>query len=397
MFRESVSSRIPLGTNAMTHTPVVGNGPATRTARGPAPRRRGKKNKVRLEAAERVLIFSDADSAFVEVTDRLIALYRGIERSTLDLPAVSITPFLIFMWANLKFWFFFCAGLFLIIPTNLVILIRNFFPGHWRYRPFFLSYFYYMWLWIWRGEAPTAPFILVRPLLNVFIKGHFERRLRRLRQEIALHDALSEATRSALTVRLDAALERWKSPGFVTILVTVVIPAIAYLQTSIEFVKSLGINIPSATLGISIPISTGGLLVLGFSVFGYFVAIPTTAFLGKRGLFIGRTPDRTCFAGEKAGSGFYAEERDILSKVGLRVRELPLDLWIVAFLFVLGPVVQLLTWDIHMEWTLSGTQMGSHDRDSLANYLLIQNTIMFVLFFGMLLIAAIRRNRTGRA
>ena len=75
---------------------------------------------------------SDADDTFAKATDSLIALYRGVERSTLDLPLVSFMPILIFMWAFLKFYFFFIIGIFLIIPVNLVILIRNVFPGHWR-------------------------------------------------------------------------------------------------------------------------------------------------------------------------------------------------------------------------------------------------------------------------
>src|SRR5260370_42487379 len=102
---------------------------------------------------------SDADNAFVQATDSLIALYRSIERRTLDLPFLSVMPTLIVFWALLRFMFFFYVGILLIIPVNLVILIRNIFPGRWRYRPFFLRHLSYVWLWIWRGEAPTLPFI----------------------------------------------------------------------------------------------------------------------------------------------------------------------------------------------------------------------------------------------
>src|SRR5262249_53276946 len=136
----------------------------------------------------------------------------------------------------------------LIIPVNLVILIRNIFPGHWRYRPFFLPHLYYCWMWIWRGEAPTIPFIFVRPLLTIFMKGHFERRLRRLRFEI-LDSDLSDTVRSALLGRLDAALERWKSPRFAAIFYNVVLPAIISLPTWYthfsEFMGSLGIGMPT--------------------------------------------------------------------------------------------------------------------------------------------------------
>src|SRR5258707_15879381 len=102
---------------------------------------------------------SDADDTFAKATDSLIALYRGVERNTLDLPLVSFLPILIFMWAFLKFYFFFINGIFLIIPVNLVILIRSVFPGHSRYRPFSLHHLYYSLIWVWRGEALPAPSI----------------------------------------------------------------------------------------------------------------------------------------------------------------------------------------------------------------------------------------------
>jgi hypothetical protein len=190
---------------------------------------------------------SDADDKFVHATDSLLALYRSVERSTLDLPVVSFMPMLIFIWAALRFYFFLVTGLVLIIPINLVILIRNIFPGHWRYRPFFLSHLYYVWLWIWRGEVPTFPLIFFRPLLSIFIKARFETRLRRLRLEI-LDSELSDGTRSTLLGRLDAALERWKSPRTGAIFYTVILPGIislpAWYKQLIEFLYHLhnGLN-----------------------------------------------------------------------------------------------------------------------------------------------------------
>src|SRR5260221_12500064 len=122
---------------------------------------------------------SDADDTFAKATDSLIALYRGVERSTLDLPLVSFMPFLIFMWAFLRFYFFFIIGIFLIIPVNLVILLRNIFPGHWRYRSFFLHHLYYCLIWVWRGEALPAPTLFVFPPLTIFLKREFVLRLPR--------------------------------------------------------------------------------------------------------------------------------------------------------------------------------------------------------------------------
>jgi hypothetical protein len=157
---------------------------------------------------------SDADNAFTEATNELIALYRSVERSTLDLPWLSFMPFLIYMWESAKLVFFFYLGLLLLVPVNLIIFVRNFFPGHWRYRPFFLRSIYYVCLWIWRGEAPFPPLVFVRPLFVAYVKGHFETRLRRIKLEVALHDAISDETRKCLMDRLNAALDDWKSPRF---------------------------------------------------------------------------------------------------------------------------------------------------------------------------------------
>jgi hypothetical protein len=50
----------------------------------------------------------DADNAFTQATDNLIALYRSLERRTLDLPFITASPFLIFLLGILRFYFFFC-------------------------------------------------------------------------------------------------------------------------------------------------------------------------------------------------------------------------------------------------------------------------------------------------
>jgi hypothetical protein len=99
---------------------------------------------------------TSVDNEFSQATEALIALYRKTERKSLDLPVLSIKPLFVFFWAFLKFFFFFYVGIVLIIPVNLVIMVRNFFPGNWRYRPFFLSYLHYVWMWVWRGEVPSG-------------------------------------------------------------------------------------------------------------------------------------------------------------------------------------------------------------------------------------------------
>ena len=239
-----------------------------------------------------------------------------------------------------------------LLPVNFVILIRNLFPGHWRYRPFFLTHLYYVWLWVWRGEAPTFPLIFFRPLLNVFMKAHFENRLRRLRLEIALHDELSDTTRSALLNRLDAAHERWILSRFAGVFFTVLLPGIISFPTwykqLIDFQTTVGIHVPTnVVVGLVSDMSTGDLLLYGVIAFGYLLVVPITCFLAKRGLFIGREPNRICFPGGQGGSGAYLKEKEILASVGLYVREMPIDLWLLGVSLAVGILFLLFGWALY--------------------------------------------------
>jgi hypothetical protein len=235
------------------------------------------------------MFMASDDNALAQATDDLIALYRSLERRTLDLPVISFAPLLIASLASLEFALLFSFALLLMIPVNLAILIRNVFPGHWQYRPFFFTQVGYVLRWIWRGEPPSGPTIFVRPLFNLFMKGHFDRRLRRLRQEVVLSDGLGETARSAILVRIDAALERWKTPRLTALFFTVILPAIiaipTYYHQLIEFLASFGVRLPTdaAISFLSDNVSSHSTVILALFVPGYLLAIPTTAFLAKRG------------------------------------------------------------------------------------------------------------------
>jgi hypothetical protein len=360
---------------------------------------------------------SEADDAFASATENLIALYRNIELRTLDLPLVSVMPALILLWSLLKFEFFFIIGIFAIIPTNLVILIRNLFPGHWRYRPFFLRHIYYLCLWIWRGEAPTAPLIFIRPMFNLFVKQHFANRLRRLRLEVLLRDGLSDGTRSALLARLDTALERWKTPRFAALFFTVVVPGIislpSWYKQLIEFLGSFQIQMPTGVVAQFVSnMSSGSLIWLSITGLGYLLGIPITCFLGKRGLFIGRNSDRICFPGGEGGAGAYLKEKEILGRIGLHAHEAPIDLWLLAFISVATVVVVLIGWDDVIGWLRDSyvTQLkySAHldpelERRAAIEYENMLRTIMpieyaviYIFFVGGAFIALLRRKRTGR-
>src|SRR5262249_18972200 len=162
------------------------------------------------------------------------------------------------------------------------------------------------------------------------MKAHFETRLRRLRLEI-LDSELSDGTPSTLLGRLDAALER--TPRATAIVYTVVLPAIislpSWYKQLVEFLGSIGLGMPTDVVinFISENISTDTLIILAALSPGYLLTIPITAFLAKRGVFIGMSPDKICFPGGQGGSGvYYSKEREILAAVEVRVREAPTSL-----------------------------------------------------------------------
>jgi hypothetical protein len=355
---------------------------------------------------------ADADHAFVQATDDLIALYRNIERRTLDLSPISVMPMLIYFWAVLRFTFFLYVGLFLIVPTNLVILVRNLlFTGHWRYRPFFLRHLHYVWLWVWRGEAPFAPSIFVRPLLIFFMKGHFESRLRRLRFEIALHDGVSDATRSTLLGRLDTMLERWKSPRVATVFFSMLLPGIVSLPTwhkqLTDAMAASGIHIPVDEIVnfASEHIPTNGLRYVGLICFGYLLAIPLTAFLAKRGLFIGEDSNNIYFPGGQESCGSYLKEREILGNVQLHARETPTDFLVLGFVSLPFMILTLVTWDYWMPEMPFNNFAGGQIVDEQAlefaqtakGWAMTFNIIFAVAFCVLFFIAVLRRARAGRS
>ena len=147
---------------------------------------------------------------------------------------------------------------------------------------------------------------------------------------------------------------------------------------------------------ISEQVSADDLLILGILAPGYLLAIPVTAFLAKRGLFIGKNADGICFPGDQGGSGiYYSKEREILTSVGVRVREVPIDLWLLAISVALAGLVVLLSWKLWIAWF----QSLYPDQETLEDRMRIQGItqlIIWVLLVSVLFVAAVRRKRTGR-
>lgn len=72
-------------------------------------------------------------SNYEDAVDKLIGHYSRLDEMAASLPAISFMPYLKIIWALIKFEFCILGDIFLIIPINAVILVRNIFPGHWAY------------------------------------------------------------------------------------------------------------------------------------------------------------------------------------------------------------------------------------------------------------------------
>src|SRR5262249_26970541 len=112
------------------------------------------------------------------------------------------------------------------------------------------------------------------------------------------------------------------------------------------------------------------------TVWAYLLAIPVTACLAKRGLFLGMDPGRICFPGEEARSGNYPKEREILGNVGIRTREAPIDLWLLIITWMLG----------------EGLDALNMQREELPVFIFSD-----VFFLLVCIVAFARRGRTDRA
>src|SRR5213080_1464956 len=91
-------------------------------------------------------------------------------------------------------------------------------------------------------------------------------------------------------------------------------PCRSWYKQLVEFLGSLGVRMPTDVVVnfISENMSTDTLIILAALSPGYLLTIPITAFLAKRGVFIGISPDRICFPGGQGGSGnYYSKEREI--------------------------------------------------------------------------------------
>jgi len=205
--------------------------------------------------------------------DALEALYKDVERRSFSLPTFSLSPLVIGAWNLIKFEVCFFLDVFLFLPMNAIIFVRNIFPGRWGYRSFSGSYWKYAINWLWRGEAPAFPLGVIRPLVTFMGIVHVYSRFRTVERGIYLDDTLSEEDRTDLNKKVAAALDHWRRPTMVQVVYSYVLPAAGSL-----------IGVYKILFPAGLPQWVGG---VGLLLLGYAITFVVSAFMFKRLLMLG--------------------------------------------------------------------------------------------------------------
>jgi hypothetical protein len=269
-----------------------------------------------VEPVDSAPIQIDPTSARIDyehLADALIGYYSRIDEAAQLLPGASVTPGLKFLWSLIKFEFA-VFGDILLIPINIIIAIRNIFPGRWPYRSFCWKYLSIAIHWVWMGEY-SVPFIPVRAVAVFLLHWHFRSRLIIIRRRVLLATGFSEDIAKVSLAKIDRALNFWEASSPKQVILTW---GPLLISPAIELVRWLN---PSSFPAWSVP--------LAILSFGYILSIPISAFVVKRGLMLGGSGREAYYPGFLLGPGYYAREREILGAMGLNRGEFPLDITLI--------------------------------------------------------------------
>jgi hypothetical protein len=315
----------------------------------------------------------DNSKSWDQVLNDLESLYRNVERRSLSLATFSLLPFLIAMWNSVKFMLLFYVDVLLIVPLNVVVFLRNLFPGKWPYRSFSWRYIKYVALWIWRGEVPQIPFVAIRSLTTWFLHAHFRSRLRLLRRSIMLADDLSTDDRTSVLSRIDQLLEVWEGPRVLFASFTYGLPAAGFL---LEIYRTFQPQ--------QLPPWTG---TAALFLIIYALSFVASAFIIKRGLMLGAVGRSAYFPGALKERGGYGEENRIFDMIGLRAKEFPFDM----LLALVGVPLGFLSIDVWLSLYESWGVVIPRDQ------MIVQQPYSFAVFVSLGVLALYRRMRLRRA
>ena len=306
----------------------------------------------------------------------LEALYKDVERRSFSLPAFSLSPFVIGLWNSIKFDVCLLLDIFLLLPMNAIIFVRNLFPGMWSYRSFSGSYWRYAISWLWQGEAPTFPLGVIRPLVIFMVIVHVHDRFRTIGRHIYLDDTLTEEDRTYLNKKVASASEHWSRPTGVQVVYSYVLPAGGPLIGLYKFLS------PE-----ELPQWVG---LVGLLLLVYAITFVISAFMFKRSLMLGASGRAIYFPGAIAGNEGYGKERDILDSIGIKIREWPFD---IALNFISLTIGYLFVPALIRFYESLGGSIPSGTSDNLVVQMLVQGAL-----FAMLTVLVLyRRRMTGRS
>jgi len=319
---------------------------------------------------------SEAITEWQGAIHEIVATYSEVDRRSLSIPDFSLAPFGIYLWSSVKCVFFLELDILLLIPVNLVILLRNIFPGRWRYRSFSGRYIKAFIQWIRNGEVPIVAIVAIRSFTRALLVSHFHNRLDLIRRRVMLEGNLSEEEQAKLASAIDKVLLQWPTRTVWQVAFTFGLPLLSPVGAFYRFF------FPEASGA-----WTRYLVALSLAYALLFLA---SAFMIKRGLMLGGVGRSAYFPGFLEGRGTYAAEERILAKFGLAVREFPLGFALSLILVPLNYVQALTMYDTGAYTRLAGG--GAFSKGSF----LLQTMLGALLVAILGAIAVVRRARMGR-
>lgn len=312
---------------------------------------------------------------YTHSVDELLHCYTHLSKAAAALPLVSAMPLVWWFWAAIKFEIALIGDILLIVPINLVVFIRNLFPGRWSYRSFSWKYLKAIGTWIWAGEC-MIPSICVRPLTILMLHLHFRNRLSALRRIVVLETEFSEDSSKAALAKIDRAMEIWRPPVTIqSLLLTWTLPLVG---PAFELWK---LAVPASMM--PAPAVTRFAIVTSVS---YAFTIVGSSFLAKRGLILGAAGRDAFYPGFQPGPGTYLLERNILRSAGVETKEFPFDIAVLFGILVFGLVMHGSQAEFY------GSIGVDYDAEQALYGALISAPILVVL----MIVAWIRRGRLGR-
>lgn len=342
----------------------------------------GKKPGKRGEGGPKIDTYHTTIDASV---DELLQLYARIDKAAQSLPTVSAMPFVQLFWNSIKFCFALVGDILLIIP-NIVVFIRNLFPGRWSYKCFSWKFLKAAASWVWTGEV-WIPSISFRPLSIGLLHWHFRNRLAALRRHIVLDSGFAGDMSKAPLAKIDRAIELWQPHATLkSILFVWILPLVGPVTSLWNWFFPENFSLPPLWIRFAVFISLS-----------YALSILATSVIVKRGLMLGATGQAAHYPGFLPGPGAYAQEKKTLTALGLTASEFPLDAVVLFGSLILGMLTVSTQLEVIHELYESFNLAPQEALEAQKNLQMKTNIMVFAFWIVVGVVGLIRRRKLGRA